>query len=255
MTLPFADHFSSLAPAYAAARPAYPDALLDYLAGVAPARSMAWDCGAGSGQATAGLATRFHRVLATDASREQLAQAPALPNVTYRVALADHSGLPDASADLVAVAQALHWFDLEPFFAEVRRVLVPSGVVAVWCYGLQSVGEPAIDAALRRFYSESVGPYWPPERRWVEVGYRGLPFPFDELEPRPFEMAVEWSLDALLAYVRTWSAVARYAEVHRRDPVEALGAALLPLWGGGARSERRRVHWPIALRVGRVGAR
>ena len=45
--------------------------------------------------------------------------------------------------------------------------------------------------------------------RFVETGYRTLPFPFDELAPPEFEMTLDWTLGELLAYLRTWSATAR----------------------------------------------
>ena len=189
---------------------------------------------------------------ATDASAEQLGQAPAHPRVTYRVAQAEASGLPAASMDLVTVAQALHWFDIDAFFGEARRALVPGGIVAVWCYGLQRVGDEELDRLLEHFYHETVGAYWAPERRLVETGYRTIPFRFDELAPPAFEMEHQWTLSELLAYLRTWSATVRFAASEGFDPVEPLAARLRPLWCGGAPGLRRRVRWPLSLRLGRA---
>lgn len=245
----FADHFSAVAQAYAAARPTYPPALFDWLADAAPGQGAAWDCAAGSGQATLDLARRFERVTATDASAEQLAQAPPHPRVTYRTAPGDASGLPNASVDLVTVAQALHWLDLEPFYAEARRVLVPNGVLAVWCYGLLVVDEPVIDGKLEHFYGRVVGPYWPPDRRLVETGYRTVDFPFDEMSPPPFEMTLDWTLGDLAAYLGTWSATEGYRRAVGTDPVAPFASALASAWGSSER--RRRVRWPLSLRVGR----
>jgi SAM-dependent methyltransferase len=249
MTTDFSDHFSSVAEAYAAARPTYPEALFDHLAAIAPSRAHAWDCAAGNGQATLALAARFARVTATDASAAQLAQAPRHPGVTYRVGLAQESGLPGASVDLVTVAQALHWLDLPRFYEEVGRVLVADGVLAVWCYGLQRLDDAAIDERLVHFYSSVVGPYWAPERELVETGYRSVPFPFEELEAPAFEMAHEWQLSELLAYLRTWSATAAFVTARGFDPVVALRAELGPAWGPAGR--RRRVRWPLSVRIGR----
>ena len=246
----FADHFSALAPAYAAARPTYPPELFEWLGGVAPSRRLAWDCAAGNGQATLPLATVFDEVVGTDASAAQLAQAPAHPRVRYRVAVAHASGQSPASVDLVTVAQALHWLDVPAFFGEARRALVPRGVIAVWCYGLPVTGEPRVDRALDRFYYETVGPYWCPERRLVETGYRTLSFPFDELEAPPFEMAHEWTLHQLLAYVGTWSATARFVASEGCDPVASLATEVRPAWGDEGRV--RRIRWPLSLRAGRV---
>ncbi len=158
------DHFTPLAEQYAAYRPSYPGELFDWLANIAPQREFAWDCGAGSGQATAALAARFKHVLGTDISTAQLASAPSLPNVEYRVTPAEASGLPDHSVDLVTVAQALHWFDLPKFYAEVQRVLKPSGVVAVWCYNRLLIGPPELQGIIDHFYEETIGTYWPAER-------------------------------------------------------------------------------------------
>lgn len=215
---------------------------------MAPARRRAWDCAAGNGQATVGLAGYFTEVLATDASGEQLAQAPALPGVAYRTALAEASGLPDRSVDLVTVAQALHWLELPAFYAEVRRVLVPGGVLAVWCYGVQRLDDGVLDRLLRHFYEDIVGPYWPPERRLVETGYRTVPFPFQELPAPAFDMVLDWTLPEQLAYCRTWSATSRFAAERGSDPVESLAVELARHWGQDA---TRRVRWPLSLRMGR----
>ncbi len=219
-----------------------------HLAGLAPGRRRAWDCAAGTGQATLELAPFFVEVIGTDASAAQLAQAPAHPGVTYRVAPAEASGLPEGSVDLVTVAQALHWLDPGAFCQEARRVLVPGGVIAVWCYGLQRLDDPPVDRLLEHFYESVVGPYWPPERRLVETGYRTLAFPFDELPAPAFEMAHDWNLVELLAYLRTWSATSRFTAERGYDPVEPLGGDLAPLWGPP--NTVRRVRWPLSLRIG-----
>jgi len=249
MSAEFSDRFSSVAEAYAAARPTYPPALFDQLAALAPSRAHAWDCAAGNGQATLALAVRFARVTATDASAAQLAQAPRHPGITYRTGLAQESGLPDASVDLVTVAQALHWIDLPKFYKEVGRVLVADGVLAVWCYGLHRLDDEAVDVPLTHFYGSVVGPYWAPERKLVENGYRTVPFPFEELEAPAFEMAHEWLLPELLAYLRTWSATCAFVKARGFDPVTTLAGKLGAAWGPADR--RRRVRWPLSLRIGR----
>lgn len=245
----FADHFSGVSAAYAAFRPRYPDALFDALAALAPAREAAWDCGTGSGQAALGLARHFTRVIATDASDAQIAAATPHPRVTYRVAPAESSGLEDRSVDLVAAAQAVHWFDRPRFWREARRVLRPNGVVAVWTYGRFEV-TPEIDRVVQRFYREVVGPFWPPERKLVEERYKTLDFPFAEL-PAP-ELAIEGrlTLDQVAGYIRTWSATRGYIARHGRDPVDDLVAELAPLWSD--RAMPRPARWPLAMRVGRT---
>jgi SAM-dependent methyltransferase len=243
------DHFSAVAEAYASRRPRYPDQLFAYLSTLCPQRDVAWDCAAGSGQASIPLAHSFQRVIATDLSPAMLGQAPPHPNVHYIAATAQDCVLRQSSVNLVTVAQALHWLAVEPFYREVDRVLVPGGVLAVWSYGNQIVDDASIDQALGVFYREALGRFWAPERRHVESGYRTLPFPYSELDPPAFAMEQRWSLEELLGYIGTWSATQHCREATGVDPVAALRQELTPLWGDVAST--RRVRWPLNLRVGR----
>lgn len=250
MDKPFADHFAALSRSYADARPHYPPALFAWLAEVAPATEVAWDCACGSAQASLGLAEHFARVVATDASAAQLAEAPQHPRVNYHQAPAEASGLAATSVDLVAVAQALHWFDLEGFYAEVRRVLRPDGVLAVWSYGPLRVAGGIVDGICERFCRRTVGPYWPPERALVEEGYRSLAFPFAELAAPHFAMCQRWTLTRLLGYFRSWSATGRYIAARGEDPVAGVADELAAAWGDPAVT--REITWPLAVRAGRV---
>jgi len=244
----FSDHFSGVASNYADFRPHYPQALFDYLATLIPSDSIVWDCAAGSGQATFDLAARFAKIIATDASRDQLASAQPRSNVEYRVALAEHSELPDASVGLITVAQALHWFDLGRFYNEAKRVLAPGGALAAWAYGVNQVEGEDVNRLVGDFYSRVVGPYWPAERRLVEEGYRTIPFPFEEITPPAFQMEARWTLGELLGYFETWSATNRFIKSQGRNPLEPLAASLSPVWGDPARW--RLVTWPLTLRIG-----
>lgn len=244
----FADHFSGHADRYATFRPTYPGPFIECLARAAPDRQLAWDCGAGNGQASVLLAAHFDRVVATDASAEQIAHAAVHPRVEYRVARECQSGLQPESAALVTVAQAYHWFDHAAFATEVQRVLQPGGVLAVWCYQILRI-TPAIDAVLDDFYERRVGAYWPPERRQVETGYRDLPFPFAEFDLGPWWIRADLTLDAFLGYVGTWSAVAKARAAEGRDPVDDLRAAIAGPWGSN--EVVRTVTWPLHVRAGR----
>lgn len=245
----FHDHFSGVAACYADFRPHYPAALFDYLAELVPRRALVWDCAAGNGQASLDLALRFDRVVATDASEEQIAAATAHPKVEYRVAPAEASGLPDACAGLVTVAQALHWFDLDRFYAEATRVLSPAGVLAVWAYGVNQVEGSPVNEIVQDYYANVVGPYWPPERKLVEDGYRTVPFPFTGITPPAFHMETRWTLAQLLGYFSTWSATNRCLKATGRNPLDLLAPALARAWGDV--TSPRRVVWPLSVRVGR----
>lgn len=245
----FKDHFSRQAPDYARYRPDYPATLFAWLAQVAPSTEAAWDCGTGSGQAAVGLAAHFGHVIATDPSSKQLEHAEPHLRVEYRVASAEVSLLDTACIDLITVAQAIHWFDLDRFYAEARRVLKPGGVIAAWTYTLLDV-EAGIDELLTDFYRNVVGSYWPPERRMVDDRYRSLPFPFEPIEPPAFEIRTEWSRDDLLGYLGTWSATQAYMTSVGVDPLVEFDRRLTALWPGP--EVTKALRWPLHLRVGRA---
>jgi len=247
----FADHFSSLASQYAEFRPGYPDALFAWLADIVPARKLAWDCACGSGQASRGLANYFERVIATDASKGQIAEAPPHAKIEYRVASAENSHLDNHAADLITVAQAAHWLKLDAFYEEARRVAAPQGILALWTYEFYSTDDRHILACLTNFYENTVSPYWPPERNYVRTGYRTVPFPFANIiEPPIFRMDVSWKFAQILGYLRTWSATKRFRDEKGIDPVEGLETELLPLWGDP--DNARIFTFPIYMRVARL---
>jgi len=244
----FKDLFSHQAPDYARFRPSYPPALFDWLAAQVPRRKLAVDVGAGSGQAASALAAHFDHVIALDPSEAQLANAAPAAGVELRRGSAESTGLGAASADLLVAAQAFHWFKQEPFFAEVGRVVRPGGCLAVWCYGLTVIA-PDIDAAVYELYEGHLGPYWEPERKLVEDGYRTVAFPFTEITVPGFEMSVTWSLDHLVGYLGTWSPLKRYVQDRGQDPLALLVPRLEKAWGAAG---ERRVSWPIAVRAFRL---
>ena len=242
----FKDHFSHVAVDYAKYRPDYPPELFQYLSTLPPQREHAWDVGTGNGQAALGLAPWFERVTASDPSAEQIRQASLHPKVRYAVAPAERTDLADASVDLITVAQALHWFDFERFYKEARRVLKPQGVIAAWTYGLCSV-TPAVDVVVRGYYTDVVGSYWPPERRYVDERYETIPFPFVKLEAPAFGIRAQWSLEDFRGYLETWSAARGYRQAQGSDPRDRIDDALRAAWGTSASHE---MVWPLYLRVG-----
>lgn len=245
----FKDYFSAQSVDYAKYRPSYPAEMFEYLARLPQERERAWDCATGNGQAALGLAPFFRQVIATDGSQAQLDQAMPHERVSYQQATAESTPIEADSIDLVTVAQALHWLDLERFYAEVRRVAKRGSILAVWCYNLLEIA-PDVDEVINRFYAETVGPCWPPERRFIEERYATLAFPFEELEPLQFVMRERWNLLDLLGYFRTWSATQRFIKARGFDPVPEVGEELLQLWPDA--EEAREVSWPLYLRVGLV---
>lgn len=245
----FKDHFSSGSAGYAAYRPSYPLELIDELTSISAGTGRVLDCGCGTGQLSVLLAERFDEVVATDASAAQIAAAEPREGVIYRTAVAEDSGLADASVDLVTVAQAAHWLDLEKFYDEARRIARPGAAVALITYGVLHL-DGEVDRHLQQFYYDTIAGYWPPERRHVETGYRDLPFPFAELEVPPQVIEMHWNLAQLIGYLNTWSAVKAAHKALGVNPVDALAEVLSEEWGNPA--NRRRITWPLTIRAGRI---
>lgn len=248
----FKDHFSGHAGAYAAWRPSYPESLVDALADASPATRAVWDVGCGSGQLSTLLTRRFDAVLATDPSAEQLSHAVAAPNVRYSCASAEHSGLEAASVDCIVAAQAAHWFDLPAFVLECRRAGRPGGLVALVTYGWMFI-RPDLDERINTFALQTLGPFWPPERRHVDSGYRTLDFPLEPVSLPSLTMRASWRLDQVLGYVGTWSAVAAARRAGQGALFDTFASELASVWGDEA--EVRTVEWPLAVRAGRLASR
>ena len=216
-------------------------------------RELAWDCATGNGQAAAFLGEYFDRVIASDASVRQVENARARNNVHFAVFPAERADIKDNSVDLITVAQALHWFRFDEFYREVRRVSRKGGVIAAWAYGHYSISLE-VDRVTQAFYKDVVGKYWPVEIKYIENKYEDIPFPFAQIGAPDFHIDLEWSLHDLVRYFYTWSSVQKYIEENKSDPVEKLlYSGLKEAWNRDSVSERKKVTWPIYLKVGRVG--
>jgi SAM-dependent methyltransferase len=241
--------FSRVAASYTAARPGYPQELFDWLADQVERHELAWDAATGGGQAAMGLTRHFRRVMASDRSREQLAHAQVHPRIHYRAATAEASGLPDRSVDLIVAAAAIHWFDLDRFYAEAMRVVRPGGVLAAWTYHVAHV-EPPFDAVLGPFYENVVAPHFGSGARLVDDRYEGLTLPGSALRPPAFVASVRWTEPQILAFIRTWSGVEAYRRATGRDPVHLVEPAIR------ARCESpgavHELRWPLYLRASRL---
>jgi ubiquinone/menaquinone biosynthesis C-methylase UbiE len=244
----FEDHFSGHSEQYAQSRPWYPDEIYAYLASIAPGQSLAWDCGTGSGQAALGLAKYFDKIHATDASAGQISKAYPHEKVEYHVEPAEQVSLRDASVDLVTVAVAIHWFDFNEFYREVKRVLKPDGILAAWTYSLTEISAD-IDSLIRGYYGEILEGYWPERIHYLEEKYETLPFPFEEIVPPSFTMEIQWSLMQFAGFLDSWSATQRYKAQRGRHPLELIWEQLLAAWGD--EQVTRLVRWPLHFRIGR----
>ncbi len=233
---------------YARFRPVYPAELSRRLAELSPGRGHAADVGCGTGQLTVQLAGHFDKVTGIDPSAAQLASAEPHPRIAWVAGNAEGLPLPDGSIDLVAAAQAAHWFDLPAFYREVRRVAARDGLLALISYGVVRIAGEEIQQRFLRFYREEIGRYWPPERRMVDEGYAGIDFPFEELPPPELAITCEWGPGEFLGYVSTWSAVRNAREAGQGAMLDRFAGDLAERWG----EDRRQVSWPVALRLGRI---
>lgn len=252
--MPYEDHFSGHADAYARHRPRYPDQLFAWLASVSPARTLAWDAGTGNGQVAVALTRHFDRVVATDASRDQLAHAEPHERVEYRNETADRGSLPHVSVDLMTAGAAAHWFELDGFYREVRRVGKSGAVVALFSYGPRDFAEAYErmfgDSVVHRFQEEVLRGFWPERIQFVHDRYATLPFPFDELTAPPFAMTADWTLHDLMAFLETWSASQRYFQERGTHAIDEIAPELLQTWGDP--DTRRPLACPLFVRAGRV---
>ena len=241
------DNFSTQAAEYAIYRPTYPDNLCDFLFKLVSHKDAAWDCATGNGQVASVLAQHFQHVYATDISEKQLSQALPLPNVVYKVESSDQVNVPDQSFDLITVAQAIHWFNFNAFYSEVKRTLKPNGIIAVIGYGLMSI-DKKVDQVIYKLYEEILGKYWDSERRYIEEGYKTIPFPFEEIVAPHFQIKTTWNFNQMIGYLNTWSSLQHYKKANDRNPLEYVLTELKEAWGDDAEKD---VRFPVLLRVGK----
>lgn len=242
------DNFSTQSEQYALYRPVYPRAVYDYLDTVLSKKGRAWDCGTGNGQVAVELAKRFKQVFATDISRNQLHRAPRVKNISYSVQPAEKTDFPDNYFDLIVAAQAIHWFDFERFYNEVRRTARKEALLVVLGYNLFRVN-PEVDRIVREFNREVLAPFWDFERRYVDENYQSIPFPFEEIAAPEFYNDLHWSFQHLLSYLETWSAVKHYIRLEEKNPLDLIREKLLHAWGD---QQEQKVRFPILLRIGKV---
>jgi SAM-dependent methyltransferase len=244
------DLFSSQAVNYSKYRPDYPPELFGYILQFVQNKNAVWDCATGNGQAARALAEHFEKVYATDISANQLKNAIVHPRISYSVGSDEQSGLSAHSCDLVTVAQAYHWFNFEGFRNEALRVLKPGGLVAVWCYSLIKTNDDALNRSILYFYKETIGKYWDVERKYVDEEYKTIPFPFKNIQEKEFSIHKNWSLDDLLGYLETWSALQHYIKATGTDPLKQFRNELTPLWPPTQKTFT--FTFPIFLKLGNI---
>lgn len=243
---PVKDNFSTDSDKYSRFRPVYPASIFHYIDNLVKTKDRAWDCGTGNGQVAVELSRIFSKVEATDISENQLKNAVVSPKITYTLQPAERTNFPNDHFDLVTVAQAVHWFNFFEFYKEVKKCLKPGGIIFIIGYGLMK-SNPATDRIITYFYEKVIGPYWDPERHYLDEGYKNIPFPFEELAAPEFVLEVEWKVEHLIGYLNTWSAVKHYIKKEGINPVNFIAEDLQKSFG-----EKGKIRFPILKRVGRV---
>jgi len=244
-----ARYFSSNNADYATYRPTYPTELAERLAKISPSLDCALDIGCGTGQLSVLLGEYFKKVVATDASKVQIEQARSHKNVIYYCTSAENSNLPTNSVDLITVAQASHWFNLDRFYAEVRRIAKYKAVIALITYGVLEVENDKINQIIAEFYHKTIAPFWPPERRHVDEKYQNLNFPFPKIAFPELQIERNWILTELLGYIGTWSAVKIATKQMKTNPMDILSEKLKKYWTD---NEKMKITWDLTVIVGRV---
>lgn len=202
----------------------------------------------GRGQVAYELAKTFDKVFATDVSQSQIANALQANNISYSVQPAETTNFDDGQFDLVIVAQAIHWFDFDKFYAEVKRTTKDNAFLCVVGYNRVKITEQ-IDNVITDFYTHVIGSYWDKERRYVDENYTTIPFPFKEIQTPKFVNKQHWTLEHLVSYLKTWSAVKHFVKQNTFNPVDELQKEIEPLWGN---KQIREVHFPLLLRIGQI---
>lgn len=243
------DQFSKQADLYARFRPTYPQALYDYILSFVNEKNIAWDCATGNGQAAVELVNHFKKVFATDINAAQIGKAVRKDNIEYLVCPAESTPFTGNTFDLVTIAQAYHWLKWDKFREEVFRVCKPGAGIAVWVYYDHTTGDGKVDAAVKDFYKNVIGPYWDYERKYVEEKYASIAFDFELLPDRHFETVLQWERDDLLGYISSWSAVQRFIKEKGYSPLPAIEENIKKLW---KKNEIKKVIFPIYLKLGRV---
>lgn len=242
------DNFSNTAEKYANFRPSYPAPLIEYIANLCDHKVAAWDCGTGNGQVAMELCKYFQRVFATDISQNQIDNAYWDDKITYEVEAAESCSFPNKSFDLITIAQAIHWFDFDLFYEQVRRTIKPKGLIAIIAYGLIQIDD-SVDTILKELYTDILGSFWDPERKMIDEQYKTIPFPFTEMETPSFSIELNWTLDHLMGYLHTWSAVEHYQKSKNAHPILLIKDKLKKAWGKDA---KKQIQFPIYLRLGKA---
>jgi ubiquinone/menaquinone biosynthesis C-methylase UbiE len=243
------DKFSDRSEFYKKYRPTYPQRLYDEILKITAGRNECWDCGTGNGQVATELARYFKKVYATDISAKQINNAGKRDNIVYKIERAEKTTFCDSKFDLITVAQAIHWFDTDSFFKEVKRVASNEGILCFWGYNLPRI-DKVIDEQIDHFYKEIIGPYWNAERKHIDNEYHSIKFNLPEIKVnKQFFINVDWTIHELEGYINSWSAVQNYMIKNQDIPVNLIIEKIRRYWNNKPKKE---VTFPIFMKIVRI---
>lgn len=204
--------------------------------------ALAVDVGCGTGLSTVALTAIAREVVGVDPSEEMLARATRAPGLRYLAGSAAALPLPDASADLLTVSNAFHWFDRAAFLSEARRVVRPAGYLVIYTNNFcgEMTGEPTFQSWVGEVYA----------RRYPTPNRDARPLDAEEaaraglhsLGREEYMNTVTWSREELAGYLTTHSNMIAAIEGGRETLADArawLHGELAPFFVGRPEAELR----------------
>ncbi len=219
--------FRKAADEYERGRPGYPPAAVQWIvgrAGLRPGKRVV-DLAAGTGKLTRQLVSSGAEVVAVEPLAEMRGRlSEALPEVRVVEGRAEATGLPEAFADAVTIAQAFHWFATEDSLRELRRIMVRDGLLFL-LWNRRQLDDP-LQAAISELTLPHVGetPSYG-SGTWQGVMAKSALFALDEERHSRFTQPVD--RDRLVDRVASTSYVAMLEEPVRA-PLLGKVAELVP---------------------------
>lgn len=242
------DNFSKQSKEYSVYRPVYPTHLYDFILSLVDPKKTAWDCATGNGQVAGVLAKSFEKVYGTDISANQIANAVKKPNIEYSIQPAEKTNFPNHTFDLITVGQAVHWFQFDQFYKEVKRVLKPGGVLVLIGYGLNRSHDET-DKVVDHLYHTILDGCWDKERNYIDENYATIPFPFEQIKTPDIVMTTQWTVEHFIGYLGTWSGVQHYIKKNGKNPLELIESELRSSWG---QVVNKQFEFPLLLKVAHI---
>ncbi|MCI5058574.1 MAG: class I SAM-dependent methyltransferase [Flavobacteriales bacterium] len=236
------DRFSDQAKTYKKFRPTYPTKLYELISSFCAQKTNAWDCGTGNGQVAFELSKEFKSIQASDISKSQIDNGKKHPKISYSLQSAENTDFEDNTFDLICVAQAIHWFEHQTFFQEVKRVSKTNGILAFWGYGVPSISNKNTEREFQEIYSNLLGSFWDQERKHIEDQYDNINAPFELLDSnQSFAISYEWNHQQLHGYVLSWSASQNYLNQNSNAQIPSFTP-----------TGKLRIEWPIFMKIYRI---